>query len=116
MGHTAKYLANKLRRKIAFKEERKAAGLPEDLEEPISKKPKFISPTPSEEEVEALRDEGITVLIDQINQGTEQIYKGIYGDQWEDGLKYEQEKLLVCLFTTLCASVTFDQALSYGVD
>lgn len=114
VGHTAKYLANKLRRKIALKEERKAAGLPEDLEEPITKKPKLVTPPPSQEEIEALRDKGIIVLVDQINQGTEQIYKDIYGDQWEDGLKYEQEKLLVCLSTTPATSLTFKQAQAMG--
>ena len=41
------------------------------------------------------------VLVDQINQGTEQIYKDIYGDQWEEGLKYEHGKLLVRPSTTL---------------
>ena len=114
VGHTAKYLANKLRRKIALKEQRKAAGLAEDLEEPITKKPKLVSPAPSQEEVEALRDKGIMVLVDQINQGTEQIYKDIYGDQWEDGLKYEQGKLLVCPFTTPLSCVTFDKPQAIG--
>ena len=28
-----------------------------------------------------------------MNQGTEQIYQDIYGDQWEEGVKYEREKL-----------------------
>ena len=116
MSHTARYLANKLRRKIEFKEQRKAAGMPEDLEEPITKKPKLITPTPSQEEVEALRDKGIMVLVNQINQGTEQIYKDIYGDQWEDGLKYEQGKLLVRPLTTLSISSTFDQAPGHGVN
>ena len=95
VGHTAKYLANKIRRKMALKEQRKAAGLPETEEAPVTKKAKITSLAPAQHTVEDLRDKGLKLLIDQMNQGTEQIYRDIYGLQWEEGMKYEQEKLRI---------------------
>ena len=95
VGHTAKYLANKIRRKMALKEQRKAAGLPETEEAPVTKKVKITSIAPAQQTVEDLRDKGLMLLIDQMNQGTEQIYRDIYGLQWEEGMKYEQEKLMI---------------------
>ena len=94
VGHTAKYLANKHRRKLALKEQRKAAGLPESEEAPATKKLKTPSSAPSQQEIEALRDKGLKLLIDQMNHGTENIYRDIYGDHWEEGMRYEQEKLM----------------------
>ena len=95
VGHTAKYLANKIRRKMALKEQRKAAGLPEIEEAPVTKKVKITSIAPAQQTVEDLRDKGLKLLINQMNQGTEQIYRDIYGLQWEEGMKYEQEKLMI---------------------
>ena len=95
VGHTAKYLANKIRRKMALKEQRKAAGFPETEEAPVTKKAKITSLAPAQHTVEDLRDKGLKLLIDQMNQGTEQIYRDIYGLQWEEGMKYEQEKLRI---------------------
>lgn len=94
-GHTAKHLANKLRRKLALKEKREAEGLPSDGESPALKKVKVEQEEPSQQRVEDLRDRGLRMLIEQINQGTEAIYKSVYGDTWEDGMEYEQGRLKV---------------------
>lgn len=114
MGHTAKYLANKLRRKMALKEERKAAGLPEDEESPVSKRLKTASTAPSLQEIEALRDKGLKLLIDQMTQGTEQIYKGTYGDQWKEGMKYEQQKLLIAQEEARARNVELEESERRG--
>ena len=95
VGHTAKYLANKIRRKMALKEQRKAAGLPETEDAPVSKKVKITSNAPAPQTVEDLRATGLKLLINQMNQGTEEIYRDIYGLQWEEGMKYEREKLMI---------------------
>lgn len=95
VGHTAKYLANKLRRTLALKEQGQAAGLPENEQAPLTKKLKTTSSAPSQQEIEALRDKGLRLLIDQMNHGTENIYRDVYGDHWEEGMKYEQEKLML---------------------
>ena len=93
VGHTARHLANKLRHKVALEERRKAAALPTDAEEPPAKKLKALPRPPSQQDIVNLRDRGVRLLIDQINQGTEYIYQRIYGDQWEEGMKHEREKL-----------------------
>ena len=93
IGHTARYLAEKLRRKIALKEKRRAEGLPDD-EEPATKRPKHAEPDLSlQKQVGEMRDRALGILIDQMQQGTVAIYKDIYGDKWEEGMKYEQQKL-----------------------
>ncbi|KAL8808433.1 MAG: hypothetical protein Q9200_004266 [Gallowayella weberi] len=94
VGHTARYLAEKLRQRIALKEQRKAEGLPEDYVEP---KPKKIKPITIKPELDAdlagqiyqLRNEALQVMIDQIQEGTEAIYKSIHGAQWEDDVRFE---------------------------
>lgn len=89
-GHTARYLANKLRRKITLKETRSA----EDIDEPAAKKAKLKQEEqPSQQRVEELRDKGLKMLIEQMNKGTEDIYKGIYGIEWEKGMREEQGRL-----------------------
>lgn len=95
IGHTAKYLANKLRRKLALKEKREAEGLPPDDRAPAPKRVKVEQEEPSQQRVKALRDRGLRMLIDQMNQGTEAIYKDIYGDAWQEGMKDEQARLRV---------------------
>ncbi|KAI4290118.1 MAG: hypothetical protein L6R35_000606 [Caloplaca aegaea] len=89
LGHTARYLAEKLRRKIALKEKRKAEGLPEDFEEP---KPKKIASTVDENlggQIHEMRDQAMQLLIDQMQQGTEALYNSLYGPEWEEGARLE---------------------------
>jgi len=93
IGHTAKHLANKLRRKMALKDKREAEGLPPDGEAPASKKVKVEQEEPSQQRVEDLRDRGLRMMIEQMNQGTEAIYKSLYGDTWEEGMEYERGRL-----------------------
>lgn len=67
-------------------------GLPEQHEEP---KPKKIKPELDEGlagQIDSLRNEALQVLIDQMQEGTEAIYKSLYGSEWEDGAKFEAAK------------------------
>lgn len=96
LGHTARYLAEKLRRNITLKEQRKASGLPEEPEEdvePPRKKPKLSTDPAVLSKVPELRDRALRIWIEQVEQGTETIYKNLYGEHWEEGMKYEQERL-----------------------
>lgn len=94
LGHTARYLAKKLRRKVALKEKRKAEGLPENGEESVKKKPRHGDADPLLiAQVGEMRDKAIEIWVKQMERSTEKIYQDIYGDQWEEGMKYEQEKL-----------------------
>ena len=45
--------------------------------------------------IEELRDKGLRLLIEQMNRGTEEIYKSVYGDTWKEGMEYEQQQLKI---------------------
>lgn len=77
---------------MALKEKRKAEGLPEDFEEP---KPKKAAPAVDENlagQINEMRDKALRMLIDQMQEGTEAIYKGVYGQDWEEGAKFEASR------------------------
>lgn len=94
LGHTARYLAEKLRRKMALKEKRKAEGLPEDGEESVKKKPRHGDADPALiAQASEMRDKAIEIWVKQMNDGTEKIYQDLYGSRWAEMMKYEQEKL-----------------------
>lgn len=93
VGHTARYLAEKLRRKIALKEKRQAEGL-SDHEDSASKRPKHAETDLSfKTQVSEMRDRALGILFNQMQHGTTAIYQDIYGEKWEEGMKYEQQKL-----------------------
>lgn len=69
-----------------------AEGLPET---PAPKKVKVEQEEPSQQRVEDLRDRGLKMLIEQMNKGTEAIYKSVYGDAWAEGMVYEQGRLKI---------------------
>lgn len=102
IGHTAKYLAEKSRRRIAIREKRKTVGLPAEGEDPdilhVAKKAK-LSPTPVkapedfQQEVLDLREKALDVWIKQMNTGTEAIYKNTYGDQWKAAAEFQKQML-----------------------
>ncbi|KAL8844548.1 MAG: hypothetical protein Q9176_001059 [Flavoplaca citrina] len=90
MGHTARYSAEKLRRKLPTKEKRTAEGLAEDSEESQQKRTKPGRDKNLEGQIQSLREEALQVLINQIQNGTEVIYRNLYGSQWEQGAKLEE--------------------------
>ena len=89
MGHTARYLAEKLRRKIALEEKRKAEGVPEDYEEPKPKKVKQEIEGTISGQIKSLKDKALRMLIDQMQEGTDALYKDLYGSQWKEGAAFE---------------------------
>lgn len=95
IGHTARYLAKKLRLQIARKEKRKAEGLPEIEEDSGNKKPRLGAADPSVlARAEQMRDRALDIWMARIHQGTVALYKDIYGEMWEQGMEYEHEKLV----------------------
>ncbi|KAL8641342.1 MAG: hypothetical protein Q9228_001838 [Teloschistes exilis] len=89
VAHTARYLAEKLRRKIALKEKRKAEGLPEDYEEPKPKRVKTEADENVDDKVKNMREKALRMLIDQMQEGTDAIYKDLYGEHWKEGAEFE---------------------------
>ncbi|KAL8742403.1 MAG: hypothetical protein Q9190_005099 [Brigantiaea leucoxantha] len=94
VGHTVKYLAEKLRRKIALEEKRKAEGLPEGDTEPFVKKAKSILDAyPPTGQIHEMRDRALSVWADQMREGATQIYKDIYGSDWKKAERAASERL-----------------------
>ncbi|KAL8675394.1 MAG: hypothetical protein Q9168_000225 [Polycauliona sp. 1 TL-2023] len=92
MGHTARYLAERIRRKIAMKERRVAEGLPDDFEEPEPKKTRPEIDGNLAKRIETLRNDALQVMIDQMQDGTETIYRNVYGSQWKQGAEFEEAR------------------------
>ena len=96
LGHTAKYLAEKIRRRKASEEKRKAEGLPE--EEPGQpqlqlKKAKHDRDGDLRRQINDLTVKALWKWNEQMQEGTDRIYQSLYGQHWEEGKKYEIEKL-----------------------
>ncbi len=75
-----------------MKKKRMAQGLPEDSEEPEPKKVKPEFDEGLAGQIQTLRDEALQVLIDQMQDGTEAIYRNIYGTQSEQGARFEEAR------------------------
>lgn len=96
VGHTARYLANKIRAKKAAQEKRKAEDLPEDEEERAQraiKKAKQGVDGDLEQQIKDLTVKAIWKWNGQMQADTDKIYESLYGELWEEGKKYELEKL-----------------------
>ncbi|KAL9131917.1 MAG: hypothetical protein Q9217_000277 [Psora testacea] len=99
VGHTAKYLAAKLRAQLAAKEKRKAGPLPE--EDDTSQERQLATKKLKRdhfnldlaEQIKATRDEAFRLWIQQMQAGTDRIYQDLYGEHWEEGKKHESELL-----------------------
>ena len=106
ISHSAKYLAAKLRDKIAAAEKRKAAGLPENGAEGDNtlyirskKKSKHEHANPDAEaalqyKIKDTKLEALKVLTQQMRNSTDRIYQDLYGQHWEEGKRLEEEKLV----------------------
>ena len=97
IGHTARYLADRIRAKKAAKEKRKAEGLPEiEADESRRAAKKLCNGTAQEvdpQQIEDLKIKALQTWTHQMQAGTDNIYKQLYGQHWEEGKKYELEKL-----------------------
>lgn len=63
-------------------------------EEPPRKKPRYDAETPLLlKEVKEMKEKALKIWIEQMEQGTVAIYKDIYGEHWQEGMRYENEKL-----------------------
>lgn len=96
IGHTARYLADKLRTKKALREKRKADGLPEEeVDQPSHavKKVNYGLDEVTQQQIEELKIKTIWKWNEQLKASTDNIYKTLYGQHWEEGKEYELEKL-----------------------
>ncbi|KAL9594152.1 MAG: hypothetical protein Q9219_007189 [cf. Caloplaca sp. 3 TL-2023] len=92
VAHTARYLAEKLHRKMASREKRRAEGLPEDYEEPQAKRATPPLDGNFRGQIKEMRDKALRMLVEEMQEGTEAIYQDLYGEDWQAGAKYEVAK------------------------
>ena len=99
VGHTAKYLADKLRKQITIKEKRKESDdtIAEDLQSQNGPAKKLKQDTVDPElasRISTTKNEALKLLIKQMQNGTDRIYQDLYGSHWEAGKEYETERLM----------------------
>lgn len=96
VGHTAKYLAEKIRRRKALTEKRKAEGVAEGEERPpqsLAKKARRGVDGDLQGQINDLTVKALWQWNEQMQEGTDRIYQSLYGEHWKEGKKYEMEKL-----------------------
>ena len=96
ISHTAKYLADKIRAKKATSEKRKPETLPEDEEGQPERPAKWAKEDLDgdfQSQIKELTVKALWKWNDQLQAGTDMIYKSLYGEHWEEGKKIELEKL-----------------------
>ena len=99
VGHTAEYLAAKLRAQIRGNEKRKVAVL---LEEGVEGGQDVVAKKLEHEEdklrltkkIKTTRDQALKLWIKQMESGTNAIYQDLYGIHWKEGKKNESELLM----------------------
>lgn len=96
LRHSARYLADKIRARKAREKERIAAGLSTVVDEQSTiptKKLKQSHHTHVQPPIGDMLNKALNIWNDQMQAGTDRIYQTIYGEHWEEGKKYELEKL-----------------------
>lgn len=80
----------------ALKEKRKAEGMREEEEEQpqlLVKKAKHGVDGSLQQQINDLTVKALWQWNEQMQEGTDRIYQSLYGQHWEEGKKYEIEKL-----------------------
>ena len=96
IGHTARYLADKIRAQKIVREKRKIQDSPEiedDQSLPAAKRIYKNTEDVSPQLIEDLKIKTIKKWTEQMQASTDDIYKTLYGQHWEEGKKHELEKL-----------------------
>lgn len=82
--------------KKALKEKRRAEGLPEEEDEQpqlLVKRAKQGVNWDLQQQINDLTVKALWQWNEQMQSGTDKIYQSLYGQHWEEGKKYEVEKL-----------------------
>lgn len=92
LGHSLKFLAAKSRRQALIK--RKHEDI-QRLAEESARKARASEEAFLRNERDTLLKVGLERLSEQMLDGTEAIYRSLYGDQWEEGMRSEMDRLKV---------------------
>ena len=87
---------------MAIAEKRKATGLPDIGSDSLairktkrSKQEIEVENVKLEQKIADTRLDAINLLVQQMRNGTDRIYQSIYGEHWQEGKKFEEQKLLL---------------------
>ena len=93
IGHSARYMATKLRRQLLEKK-RKAEEGEKSSEDVNGKRTKMEADGQKmQKTVKQMTDDALQALIKQMDEGTDQIWKNMYGSEWEAGKTLEAQHL-----------------------
>jgi chromatin structure-remodeling complex subunit RSC1/2 len=95
-GHSLKYLAAKAREKRAASDESQAAANSAPIKDEKPQLKRGVEGVDERtEEIKRLKVHALEVLGSQIQDGTERIYKEMYGDEWKEVLQAEEVRLRI---------------------
>ncbi|MCJ1471601.1 hypothetical protein MMC13_000241 [Lambiella insularis] len=92
-GHSVKYVAAKLRRKLLLKQKRKADAAELQEAEAQSKKQKLDEGIQIAEDLESLERKAILAFVKQMDEGTDEIYKRDFGDEWQEAKAFVTKRI-----------------------
>jgi len=94
LGHSIKYLAAKARERAASEAKKDTTTCPvAATDEKAELKRKTPDPDARASEIARLKSHALEVLGSQIQEGTEKIYKEMYGPEWRGVMQAEEERL-----------------------
>ena len=93
VGHSVKYMAAKMRRQLLEKK-RKAEGEGNSLEDVGSKRTRIVVEGQKiQKSIKEMTDDALKALIKQMDEGTDQIWKSMYGSEWKAGKNMGTQRL-----------------------
>ena len=93
LGHSARYLAAKLRREDEMKEKRKLNEAAHRQDEANKKKRRLDEAMQLANRIEELKVESLVALQKQMEDEELNLWKELYGDQWEEAREIEKVRL-----------------------
>ncbi|KAK4988650.1 hypothetical protein LTR66_007256 [Elasticomyces elasticus] len=87
LGHSVRYLAAKARKQEMLTQKRKQIDLEAEEQERQAKKAKMETQEKMAAEVETLRARAMNILEEQLVHAAASGFKGVYGDDWRQGLE-----------------------------
>jgi chromatin structure-remodeling complex subunit RSC1/2 len=95
LGHSVRYLAAKVRERVASQNEDASPQSDETQGHETGLKRRIEDVDERCDGIKRLKGRALEVLGAQINEGTQKVYKEMYGSEWEAVLRAEEERLRV---------------------
>jgi len=93
VGNSVRYLAAKAKRDEAIKEKRKREQDAVEEQQSLAKKTKQEEEAALAGQVQVLTGKALQLLVKDMQEGTEGLYRAMLGDKWEDGMQADKSRL-----------------------